>query len=392
MSEQPFEELENQLTSGGIDAALETLCEQLKSENKFHELFDARLMQCRQRAGAPLARDTQLDNLSETVRDKIEAGYVEACREVGNLLLETGDLRQAWMYLRPAGDEERMREVLAKTEPTDENLEQVVELSLHEGLNPQRGFAIVLDHYGVCNAITTYDSAMYSRTVPEKQVAVGQLIARLHADLIDSLRRDVQGADASSDSEETLQELVAKCRDSFTEYTYHVDISHLSSVIRMARIIEDEPALRLALDLTEYGQCLHESLRPPGDTPFEDAYRISGLFFAAQLGERVDEAIEYFGERARSTNVYEEGSAAVEVYVALLSRLGRDKEAIDITLEHLPHGTPTTGFAPPLMELSRRAGDFSKLLADCRERGDLLSYAIGRIDAAADETVTGNFD
>ena len=383
MSDNPFDEIESQLTTAGVPAALETLCEQLKRENKYHELFDARLMQCRHQVGAPLARDAQLDHLPEEIRDKVEEGYIEACREVGNLLLDAGEFRQAWMYLRPAGDEDRMREVLAKTEPTDETLEQIVELTLHEGLDPERGFSIVLDHYGICNAITTYDSAMYSRSVPEKQVAVGQLIRRLHTELLESLRRDVRSEEAAGDeaSTETLQELLDSCRDSFTEYTYHVDISHLSSIIRMARIVEDPEILRLAIELTEYGRCLDESLCPPGDPPFEDAYGTHGLFFACQVGEQVDAALEFFRDRAFSANVYEEGSAMVEVYVALLARLSRTDEAISVTLELLPQGTPTTGFAPSLIELSRCGGDYGQLLAECRERGDLLGFAVGRIES-----------
>jgi len=383
MPNESFAEIERQLSAAGIPAALETLCEQLKAEAKYHELFDARLMQCRHRAGAPLARDANLDDLPEKIRDEVEAGYVKACREVGNLLLEAGDLRQAWMYLRPAGDDDRMREVLSQTEPTDENLEQFVELALHEGLDPARGFAVVLDHYGVCNAITTYDSAMYSRSVPEKQVAVGQLVRRLHADLVESLRGDLQTSESGQQASETesLKELVSTCRDSFTEYTYHVDISHLSSVIRMARVVEDEEVLRLALDLTEYGRCLHESLQPPGDPPFEDAYATHGLFFASQLGEQVGEALEYFRDRATAANVYEEGSAAVEVYVALLARLGRYDEAINSILQWLPHGTPTTGFAPSLIELARRSGNYEQVLTECRERGDLLGFAVSRIEA-----------
>lgn len=379
--QENFDKIESELTSHGIPAAIETLCGQLKNEGKFHELFDARLLQCRQRLGAPLARDAELDDLPDAIRDEVEAGYVDACREVGNLLLDAGDFRQAWMYLRPAGEEDRMCEVLSKTEPTDETLEQIVELTLHEGLDPERGFSIVLDHYGVCNAITTYDSAMYSRSIPEKQLAVGQLIRRLHADLLESLKSDLRDGEAAAQSE-TLKDLVESCRDSFTEYTYHVDISHLSSVIRMSRIVEDPEILRLALDLTEYGRCLHESLRPPGDAPFEDAYLAHGLFFACQLGEQVEEALEYFRKRAFATNVYEEGSAAVEVYIALLARRGQYDEAVTVTLERLPHGTPTTGFSPSLIELARLSGNYDPLLTECRERGDLLGFATGRIEAA----------
>ena len=66
---------------------LECLAKELASAGKFHELFDARLMQSRRRLGLPLDRRGSLDELPEPLRTKTEAAYLDACREVGQLLL-----------------------------------------------------------------------------------------------------------------------------------------------------------------------------------------------------------------------------------------------------------------------------------------------------------------
>jgi hypothetical protein len=176
-----------------------------------------------------------------------------------------------------------------------------------------------------------------------------------------------------------IRDLLVGKEDIFGEYTTHIDVSHLSSVVRFARILEDTFTLALARDLTEYGRRLHKNFQQEGDRPFEDFYFSHGLFFAAQLGEEVAEAIEYFRRRAESADVQVETTAAVEVYIVLLARLGRWSEAIDATVSLIPPGIQTTGFAPSLLELSKTAGDYQKLTEVCRDRGDLLGFATGEM-------------
>src|SRR5690606_34268189 len=80
------------------------VAQSLAAAGEFHRLFDLRLIQERRRLGLPLDRRTPIDDVEEPLRSQLEAGYLDACREVGELLLEAGRLREAWMYLRPAGD------------------------------------------------------------------------------------------------------------------------------------------------------------------------------------------------------------------------------------------------------------------------------------------------
>ncbi len=69
-----------------------------------------------------------------------------------------------------------------------------------------------------------------------------------------------------------------------------------------------------------------------------------------------------------------------EIYVALLTRLKRYSEAIEATIELIPPGARTSGFAPNLLELSRLAGDYEPLMNVCRQRGDLVSFTAGLME------------
>jgi hypothetical protein len=91
----------------------------------------------------------------------------------------------------------------------------------------------------------------------------------------------------------------------------------------------------------------------------------------------VEEALGFFHNRACEVDAYHQGTLACETYVVLLSRLGRHAEAMANAMQYFPPGTHTTGFAPTMIELCRAAGDYSKLLDHCRDRGDLVGYAAG---------------
>src|SRR5262245_61737556 len=94
-----FEEIQNLVQSGNAERALAEMCNHLKAEVRFHELFDARLMHARVKHKLPVTLRGSLDELKEPLRSQIEEAYLGACREVGWSLLDNGQLRDAWMYL-----------------------------------------------------------------------------------------------------------------------------------------------------------------------------------------------------------------------------------------------------------------------------------------------------
>jgi hypothetical protein len=389
MTTAPFDQLQADLQGDGIEAGLERLAEWFQAEKRFHELFDTRLMQARRRLGLPIILTTPLDDLAEPLRGEVESAYLAACREAGWLLWNDGEIRQAWMYLRPLGDPPGVAAALAKVEPTEENRNELIEIALHEGVDPALGLQWVINQFGTCNAITAYDSEVPRFRRSQQQAAAAVMVRHLHGELVgnirseiarhDVARHDVAQADGGEPNDTTLDALLRDRNWLFSENSYHIDASHLASVVRIARIVEDAASLRFAWDLTQYGRRLSETFQLTGDEPFADVYPSHGLFFGAQLGMQVEEALAFFRDKAERAVPEDEGTAAAEVYIVLLVRLGRFAEAMAAHVKLIPPNVRASGFAPTLLELGRLAEDYDQLTNICRERGDLLGFAAGMI-------------
>ena len=383
MPDTPFDEFQAALAERGPGAVFERLAAGFKTDQRYHELFDVLLMGTRHRLGLPAVMTTSLDDLGEPLRTQLEEAYLDACRQVGTLLLESGQLREAWMYLRPLGEKTLMAEALAKATPCDENMQDLVEIALHEGVAPALGYQLVLNHYGTCNAITTFEGALTARPRADQQAAAALLLEHLHAELLANVRADIARQSGKEPQETTLAELVRDRDWLFADNNYHIDTTHLAATIRFARLLDEPALLELAYDLTEYGRRLGSQFQFRGDLPFSDVYPSHGLFFAAQLGRQVDEALAYFRAAAEAANPQEEGTAAAEVYVALLARLKRYDQAIEAAIALVPPGTRTGGFAPNLFELARLAGNYEPLIEACRQRGDLAGFAAALVERDA---------
>ncbi|MCO6457890.1 MAG: hypothetical protein J5I93_21510 [Pirellulaceae bacterium] len=380
-----FEQLRAAMDERGVAAALALLAGELRERRKYHELFEALKMQARHEAGLPLLYGETPDAMDDAQRTRLEDGLLAACREVGGLLMRGGAIQEGWMYLRPLGEPRLAAELLRDVEVDEDNLDEMIRVTLHEGVDPRRGFGLVLRHYGTCNAITTFEQVMPQRSRAEQQDAAAQLLEHLHGELRESLRSDIARQSGSSPTEPTIERMVADRDWLFGEHVYHVDTTHLASVVRYARLLADPAHLRLALDLTAYGRRLHTQFQFAGEPPFEDLYASHALFFAAQLGEQVEEAVAWFRRQAQETDPQVHGLAAIDTCVDLLARLGRPAEAAEALVELLPGAetgggldvTRSSGWAPSLLELCRRSGRFEPLLGYCLERDDLLGYAAG---------------
>lgn len=382
--ESEFEQLQETLERGGVPAALEQLADYLRQHKKYHELFEALKMKVRHELGLPLTYSDAGDELDETTRTKLEDGLIDACRDVGTALLREGSIREGWMYLRPVGDRAAAADELARIASNEENIEALIEVALHEGVDPRRGYGLVLEHHGTCNAITTYESVVVRQDKAAQQAAAGLLVEHVHAELLATLRADIAQQQGSEPEEGTLKELVADRDWLFGQHSYHLDTTHLASTVRFSRILEDEAQLRLALDLTAYGRRLSAQFQYKGDQPFEDIYPSHAFYLGALLGEDVDAAVDYFRERAETLDPAVHGGLPVEAYVQLLDRLGRYEAAIETLLDFVRKLPDAASQAVPLMlELSQKAGSFDKLSAYCRQRGDVLGYATAALCSAA---------
>lgn len=370
-----FDHLQSALATGGAEAALEKAAALLRQQKKYHELFEVLKIQLRQKLGLPLLAGEATDGLSDGQRTKLEDGLIGACREVGAALLDEGKIREGWMYLRPVGDKAEAARLLATIQDTDENYEDLIDVCLHEGIDVGRGYGLVLDRFGTCNAITTFDSSLARRPRGEQAPAAKLLVRRVHDDLVASVKTDIARQEGKQPQENSLRVLVHDRDWLFQDNSYHLDTTHLAAAVRIARALTEPDDLRLALDLTEYGRRLSQQFQYQGDEPFAEMYPAAALYFQALLGENLEEAVAYFKNKAELLDPQYHGYAAIETYVDLLSRLNRHGEALVAAMQFGLGSIQPLGAAPSLVELARRSGDYAAVLAHCREKQDLLGFA-----------------
>ena len=344
-------------------------------------------MQIRQRLGLPaLSVESEPTRPEETER-QLELGLLEACREAGTMLLEDGKIAEGWMYLRPLGDKELARELLAKVSITDDNYDAMIQVLLHEGVDVGRGYQAVLDQQGTCNSITLFEQSLQQRNKSDRKAAAERLLNHLYHELIVLVRGDIARRESPADDQETLQEMLEKRPWIMKEGGYHLDTTHLASTVKIASILDDPVLLRKARELTQYGRRLSHEFQYPGDEPFVDFYPAYSAFYGVLLGENIDAGLKQFERKARSVDTTQHGTGAIESYVDLLDRLDRSGEAVRAVIELVPDDVPSQQMVPLLIEMSLRAKDqgdadvFDAVLEYCQKHDDVIGYA-AVLDAA----------
>ena len=358
---------------------LPQMAEHFRTSRQPLELFEALKMQIRFELGLPVVASENEPRPAEELDRQLENGLVAACTEVGSMLLEEGRIREGWMYLRPTGNSQRAAELLGNIPVTDENADDLVQVLLHEGVDVARGFQLVLDRQGTCNSITLYDQAIAGRSKSERQETAALLLDHLYDELLESVRADVARRDKQPASdEENLAELIEARRWLLDEGAYHLDTSHLSSVVRFARVLEEPAQLQKAWELTQYGKRLHHQLQYPGEEPFVDFYPAHSAFFGARLGKQVDSSLALFERKARTCDAAEQGTSAIETYVDLLDRIGRPQAAMEAAIELVPADVPAARLTPLLLELAQKAENFQPVYDYCQSQDDVLGYVTAR--------------
>lgn len=356
-------------------SAVDELIRYLDQSKQYHELFEALKMRLRLDMGLAAAQAENEERLDEEQELKLERGLLEACQQVGKRLFAEGKIREGWMYMRPVGDRQIAAAALADIEPTEENTDELLEVLLHEGVDVKRGYALALNQLGTCNSITLFESALAAKPRLDQQAAAELLVRHVHEELFENLSRDIAQRDGNDPEETTVEALLKSHPDLLRDGTYHLDTSHLASTVRFARVLDDEECLKLALDICAYGKGLHAQYQYPGEEPFLDLYPASAAFFKALLGQQVDAGIRYFMQKADSVDQNQFGTVAIEVLIDLLSRCGRQSEALAAYQKRMPNGARTMGISPSLLQLSQRLGEFEQMQEICRQREDLLGFA-----------------
>ena len=153
-SDPLFDALEATVTSAGIRAMFALLAERLAAQQRWHALFDARLLEARATLGLPLTGELVIEPEATPASpaplaspgSEVDARSLAACREVGWPLVEEGQVAAGWMYLRaavtPAEMAERLaglvarlpaQEMGAADTPAEETAQEIIHVALWEG-------------------------------------------------------------------------------------------------------------------------------------------------------------------------------------------------------------------------------------------------------------------
>lgn len=395
MSDDSFSALEAAVNDKGLGAAFDELAQRLAAEKKYPQLFEALLMKKRHELGLPIEGTDSIGDLPEEVQVEVENYYIEVCRKIGGLFVDDGNIIGAWPYFRAIEEPDRVAKAIDAWEPAEDSddsddeaqlnlLDEIVDVALNQGANPRRGYDLALSHYGVCRAITIFEHQFPYKGDVRKDCGK-LLVNRLYDDLIENVRSDVEAhlkqmhPDAElPPTDADLRTLIADRDWLFEGMGYHVDVSHLMAVVRVAATLEDEASIDKGLQMTEYGRRLGRDFQHPDSPPFEDFYNDYRILLRALNGEGVDGAVRYFTQAADRHAMDEEGRHFPgEVLVYLLYRVGRTEDAIEAHLKYLKQVGQNTTLAPSLADLCENAGDYSKLLEVARQQEDLLQFMLG---------------
>lgn len=373
MSTDLFSDIEAACAASGPNAAIERLITALEAEKDWHHLFDALLMRKKLSMGLPTTRPTSFDDVPERRREEFEQAYLEAARWVGDGLLADGQIAQAWMYFRTIREPGPIAAAIEKLPTGGPVDEQILEIALIQGVAPAKGVEMMLASHGTCSTITALDQQLQQIPDAQRRQCAALMVQRLYRDLRDSIEADVKRRQPMLPPNQSVRELIAGRDSIFENDNYHVDVSHLNAVVRMARELRpDDPELKLALQLAQYGAKLAPQYQYAGTPPFSEFYPAHQHYLRALLGENVDEASDYF--RAMLTDDVSETNNKLTALalVDLYEKLGRAQDAIDLAVKYLAEGVEGIGFSVGDLCLELGRVDIYRDLA--REQGNLLAW------------------
>jgi hypothetical protein len=382
VAEDSFDLIERTAASGGAASALDLLARKFIAEKQYPQLFETRLMQKRLELGLPLIQLGSIEDLPEPERSSYEEGVRQAARETGTRYLAAGDIPHAWPYFRAIGDRETIASAIDATE-TGEHIEAVIDIALDQRVHPPKGLELVIAQHGICRAITYFEQFP---DLERREECLILLVRTLHSELVANLKSVIEQREAQAPTGNSIPELMAGRDWLFGEFDAYVDTSHVINVVRFALDLQDQEAIRLALELCEYGAHLSPQFKMRGEPPFEDIYCDHAIYLRAllgedQLGDDLDAAIEHFKAKIVAQDDPMRAIQSAQVLVGLLVRRERYQEAMQISMEHLSSVATDQLACPTLFELCQLAGDSRRLKELARAKGDLLSFAAGAIQA-----------
>jgi hypothetical protein len=388
-SENAFSWIDELLQSGNVDDAFDGLVERFRRARDYRRVFDARLMKKRLDLHLPLVSQPSLAELPEDLQRAYQDAQIDAAREVGELFLADGDISAAWPYYRAIGNTEPIVKALDRLDVNDpetpeaqERLGTAIQIAFQDGVNPRKGFELILRHYGLCRAIT-----MFSAYPPldGRDESLRLLVRSLHDQVVENLAHAIEAVEGTRPEHTAIAPLIAGRDWLFENNAQYTDSSHLVPVLKFSMELQDEETLRLAVALADYGARLGPMFQFTDDPPFDRVYEDRGIYLRALIGEEVDRAVKHFDEKAARFDSAEYGTQPAETLVDLLVRLERYNDAIDAFRRYLAEVAPEHLSCPSLPQLCQMAGDFDQLRDVAEEHADPLSYMAAAIQRTSTE-------
>ncbi len=160
------------------------------------------MLKARFELGLPTFTTGSLSALPEPARTQYEEKYVDAIRLVGSRYLEAGDIPTAWAYFRAIAENEPVARAIRDYEAAngDERLGAIIEVAFNHGVDPERGFELILAHYGTCPAITAFEQ-LPSHDNAIRAACAARLIRRVHDELSANVRADITAKEETAPPE-----------------------------------------------------------------------------------------------------------------------------------------------------------------------------------------------
>lgn len=387
MSQTQLEQFQQELqkhdqsSSPSPAAILTALQKTLIARKDYHRLFDALLMESRLKLDLPLVRPASMDGIPEGKEQEFRDHYVKAARKVGALFLKDQQLADAWAYFRTINEPQPVRAAIEKlqipSEP-DEQFDEVVNLALYEGAHMVKGIEFLLATHGTCNTVTALSQLQAQMTAAERRQAAAIMVRTITDELLNSLKATIEAQKSVDEPSNDIAEIVQKHDWLFEGGSYHIDVSHLHSTVGFARALhQDDPELKLAVALCEYGRRLDGPLQYPGDVPFDDYYIANSHFLTALSGTNVEEGVQYFLKKLKDEPDEPDRRLISMVILDLAERTDQLPKVISHVLPHVGSVEDPNGFSFTEMCLDLNLQD--QLIALAEQNDDPLAWAMARL-------------
>jgi hypothetical protein len=368
-----FDHLREQFQTKGAAAAVDDLCGRLRLAEDYHSLFYALLMKKRVELGVTPFPMGHSRELPPETHEPYEDAIRESARQIGSLYLARNDFARAWGFYRLIGEPGPVKEALETYQPQPEDdTYAVVDIAWHQQVHPKKGFDIYLERHGICSTITMVSSSDLRQQAELRNYCTVGLVRTLYEQLHDRLRADCESRGLPVGG--SVRELLHP--ELFAEDVYHIDVSHLSSVVQMSLQLPlaEHTSLMKASELAEYGKRLAIQFRGDAEAPFEETYTDYSVYLDTMLGREVTAGLSHF-ESKISRELEEGNTLPAEVYVNLLLKLDRKTDALKAAQKYLANLTDDRGLScPSVSDLARETNDFASLAEIARAKGDAVLF------------------